>query len=357
MSTSEQRIAALEAQVAQLTAQLASPSGQAASSQGAGPQIAASQAAAQQPAPAEAAHSAYDRRALLRRGGLAALAGAAAIPLVGTPAAAAAGDPLVIGTENSAAGTETGLTATVPDEATLRLRNTAQTTETTDAGPITYGHPSLQLTPMDALDTDPRSTEVGDLAATSDGLLMFGAQAGTSGAPAYAVPVFTGSFASYPEFIAPRRVLDTRYPTSTTVNDARDNIVNPGTALDTSGRLKAGGTILLDLSTYVTGGAGILGYLTVVGPTANGFLTVYPEDVPKPNTSNVIYTKGQVFAGFVVSGLGGQDAVRIYSSVATHVLLEIVAFQVRDPFSLNTAILSGAAKAAASGRAPAHRQR
>lgn len=57
--------------------------------------------------------------------------------------------------------------------------------------------------------------------------------------------------------------------------------------------------------------------VTVTGPTAAGFLTVYPKGNPTPVASNLNYTRGQTVANLVISGLGPDGAITIFNSAGT----------------------------------------
>jgi hypothetical protein len=65
--------------------------------------------------------------------------------------------------------------------------------------------------------------------------------------------------------------------------------------------------------------------LTVVNPTADGFLSVYADGsiTPPPSSSNVDFTKGQVIANSDVVGLSRTGAIDLYSNAATDVVVDV----------------------------------
>jgi len=120
----------------------------------------------------------------------------------------------------------------------------------------------------------------------------------------------------YPAYVAltPARLVDTR-PSGTTV-DGQNQV----------GLLTAGNTLTVPVTNR--GGvpassiAAVLN-LTAVGPAGSGFLTVYPCDVDRPNASS-LNTAGVTVANELVARLSQTGTVCIYSSVTTHVIIDVV---------------------------------
>lgn len=279
----------------------------------------------------------YDRRALLRRGGVV-LAGAAGALAVTGRAEAAAGDPLLLGRRNDAGAAATQLSGGTGEQAALLLTN--PTTTTTTEGQ--YAAAALRLTPSPVGDgLSPLSASAGDLA--SSGELLHYAHTSASGDGAAVVgTVYTSAFANHLAFVTPRRVLDTRPgPPSEagSPNDRRTRVVDG--AFDSAGRLVGGRSLVLDLSELVSSGAGVLANLTVVGPVGPGNLTAYPtpggplvtDGSDRPAASNVNFVRGQVVANFAAVGLGDRARITVYSTTTCHVLLDVAAFSVADPFT------------------------
>ena len=63
--------------------------------------------------------------------------------------------------------------------------------------------------------------------------------------------------------------------------------------------------------------------LTAVGPTAEGYVTVWPCGSTKPSTSNVNFVKNQIVPNAVISPVDSTGKVCIASSVGTHVVVDI----------------------------------
>ena len=332
MSDADARIAALEAQVARLTAALEQPR----RSEGAEPP------------------AAYDRRTLLRRGGLALAAGVVAVPALARPAAAATGDPLIIGkADNTAgAGAVTGLTASNPDAPTLSLANTATTTDPAD-NTVTLAHPSLRLVPSAAeFGPDPRTADAGDLASSGEMLWYTHVSAEGADSSIFGM-VHTSAYANYLEFIRPYRVLDTRRFTPAADNAGRTKIINtPSTAFDGTGKLRGQQTLTLDLSDLVVAGAGVVGNITVAAPEGSGFFTVFPGGQARPGTSNINYGRGQSLANMVIVGLGGSgansDTIQIFTSQNAHVIFDVFALSVYELGAVDQSFQAPASAAARS---------
>jgi hypothetical protein len=73
--------------------------------------------------------------------------------------------------------------------------------------------------------------------------------------------------------------------------------------------------------------------LTVVDPTAPGFITAYPCDGPRPLASNVNYVAGQVVANGVIAPVSASGKVCLYSSVATDIIVDLAGWFPGDAFT------------------------
>lgn len=117
--------------------------------------------------------------------------------------------------------------------------------------------------------------------------------------------------------VVPARLLDTRSG-QPTVDGAQAG----------TGRLPAEGVVTVD----VAGRAGVPSSevrsvvlnVTVVAPDADGFLTVYPSNVPRPLASNVNYRGGDVVASQVVVGVSPDGRVDIFSLAAADLVVDVV---------------------------------
>lgn len=315
------RIAALEAQVAALSARL-----DAGVRRG-------------RPSAEDATDEPLDRRALLRRSGIA-LAGLAAAPLLlADPAAAATGNPVVAGSPTNAAnpGDVTRLSAANHAKPVLEVVNT-DTGATSDAA-----QPIVRLSSASA----ERSVSAvvgdrGDLAISDGFFLNFAHTGAATGDPDVAWGnVFTSQFANFVEVLAtPRRILDTR--------------TGAGTSGNTSKR--AGGSeLVVDLSGIVVDGLAVFGNLTVTEPEGNGFLATYPASRPNPLTSSINYSRAQTIANFALVGLS-DDSFTIFTSQRTHIIFDVVAVLVYDAGQVDTtAVASASPTQATRAHRTAHR--
>lgn len=263
------------------------------------------------------------RRTLLSRGGIVA-AGVAGVGVVAAaaagPASAAAGDPVLQDTVNSAgtSATPTELDAANNTTPAFILTNTGVDTSNNGAGP------TLRLTPSAASGVQPTASTVGgDLTTTSDGTFWF--THGFSTGP-FAAPVLTEATGNvYVPLTAPKRVLDTRQAS------LRTNIVTTKGNLDSSGRLLAGKTILINLDSLVFFAEAVFANLTVTGTTRAGFLTMWSGAGSVPNASSINFGAKATLSNFVSCGIAAdsatiQNVIAIHAAVTTHVILDVTAF-------------------------------
>ncbi|MBM0234626.1 hypothetical protein JNW91_24055 [Micromonospora sp. STR1_7] len=283
-----------------------------------------------------------NRRRLLRRAGTVA-AGVAGSTVVGAaiaaPAQAAPGDPVVQGANNAAGATSTSLTSTAAG-ATLQLGNT----NTTTAGDGTVlARPALRLTP---------SGEVlhGDSLGGSIGMDTYGNIQVVSefGGGKYLEYVHTTGNSNQIVSIVPQRLVDTRSAGS------RASILNASsTTLDSSGRLRDGQTIHIDLSEFSYFADALFGNLTVTTAVASGFVQIFPYGSPRPaNFSTINYLPNQVISNSFMSGVGYDDeytdVISVYAARTTHIIIDVVAFVI-GVGAVNPGILPFSAGAAARG--------
>lgn len=113
----------------------------------------------------------------------------------------------------------------------------------------------------------------------------------------------------------PGRLLDTRLA-GATVDGAHQGvgpIAQDGTyelpVVNRAGVLPGATTVVLNV--------------TAVGPSAGGFLTVFPCGEARPNASNLNYTAGDVIPNAVLARVGASGTVCLYSSAATDLLVDV----------------------------------
>jgi hypothetical protein len=298
--------------------------------------------------PTAAGHP-VNRRSLLRRGG-AIVAGVAGASMVGaafsTDASAASGDPLALGTTNDAGTASTSVTS-ASASSTVALSSTAN------------GAP-LVVTPQALQSPTFQSAPPGGI-----GTVLTGGPLNT---PTYADPYFIhdndGTGPVVGRFntdintetvvgISPVRVLDTRSAAG------RANIVSGAANLDSSGRLKAGTSIVVQLSSAFSYASVIFGNVTVAGGSvAAGYATVWPEGGTVPTASTVNFPKGGVIANAFTVAAGFEDTnatrnaptLRLFAFQTTHLVLDITAAQTLP-------LLTAAATPAATPQDAASRRR
>jgi hypothetical protein len=276
------------------------------------------------PAEADALKHSMGRRALLSRGGIVAagVAGAGVVAAAAAaPASAGAGDPVLQDTVNSAgsSATPTELDAANNTAPAFILTNTGVDPANSGAGP------ALRLTPSAASGMVPTASTVGgDLTTTSDGSLWF-THAFPTVTP-FPAPVHTEATANvYVPLSVPKRVLDTRKAS------LRTNIVNPSGNLDSTGRLRGGKTIFINLDSLTFFAEAVFANLTVTGSASGGFVTVWSGASGVPSTSSINFAAKETLANFVSCGIAEfsstiLNVIAIHASVTTHVILDVAAF-------------------------------
>jgi hypothetical protein len=85
-------------------------------------------------------------------------------------------------------------------------------------------------------------------------------------------------------------------------------------------------------------------------------MTLWPGGT-RPGTSSINFAAKAVIANFAVSGVSGTDTVSIFSSVTTHVLLDISAFSVGSPGQVDPKVLPTASQTSSSQRLAAREKR
>lgn len=259
-----------------------------------------------------------DRRALLRTGGVAVAATMAglAVAEIATAggASAATGEPVTMGATNDAGTTSTSLTSAGTTGSTLELANT------TTLAP-------LRLVEQTRPTAQPALTS-GDLANYGGDLYY---ATGDPSGPLVGM-VYSEVNANQLVPITPQRVLDTRY------SGGRAKIVNAAGNLDSAGRLLAGHSIDIDLSSLEFAATAAYCNITIVGPVNGGWLTLWPGGT-RPSVSSINFTANAVIANFAVTGTSATDTVTIFASTTTHVLLDVTAFAVANPSQINPSVM------------------
>ncbi|HEX8092369.1 hypothetical protein [Jatrophihabitans sp.] len=267
-----------------------------------------------------------NRRALLRASGVAAgIAGIGGIAAASAPpAGAAAGDPVLIGATNDAGTSSTALRST-EDGLVLILKNQGR------------GAP-LRL----------RQRISGGIPTTDSGDLMnVGGDLRFSHGDSMLASVFTADNASRLVPVRPYRFIDTR------ISDGGANLLASPDDFDSAGRLLGGREVQLQFSEVVYLANAVFMNLTVTQPAADGYLTVWP-DGGRLATSALSYSAGQTVANFCVSDMGPTDTVMLYTLRTTHVLVDVLAFDVGDPRDVANRLqpTTGSSNLAGAARTP-----
>src|SRR5262249_32674021 len=70
----------------------------------------------------------------------------------------------------------------------------------------------------------------------------------------------------------------------------------------------------------------IVGNATVVSPSGNGFVTLFPNGQTRPPVSNLNYLTGQVVPNAFTVGLGSDGQFKVYSSAGTHFIVDVTGY-------------------------------
>src|SRR5665647_1230081 len=110
--------------------------------------------------------------------------------------------------------------------------------------------------------------------------------------------------------MTPVRVLDTRFGTGAP-----------------QAQLGTGQTLTLTVPNLPAGTTAVALNVTVTGPTAASWLTVYPGGQPRPVASNLNYLTGQTIPNMVMVPLGPGNTVTFYNSAGTvNVIADVLGY-------------------------------
>ncbi|WP_327010639.1 LamG domain-containing protein [Dactylosporangium sp. NBC_01737] len=127
--------------------------------------------------------------------------------------------------------------------------------------------------------------------------------------------------AGYYQTITPTRFLDTRSGLGTGGSTAP---IQPGGTV----RLPIAGVNGIPASDVTAVAVNV----TVIYPTAPGFLTLYPSNTPQPGTSNLYYETNAVLANFAIVPVGPDGTISIYvgSAGTAHLNLDVSGYFTTD---------------------------
>ncbi|WP_346538763.1 hypothetical protein [Micromonospora sp. DPT] len=247
--------------------------------------------------------SSTTRRRIIKAG-VAAGAGVGAAAVVATPAAADAGQPVLVGQTNDAGTAETVLVGGSSANPTLLLGG---------------DDPALILVPTPDANI-PQELPTGSLAVNQSGDLVIG---GKGGAKAY---VNTSRWANRTMAVPPQRILDTRAISTYSAN------ILAGSAGVTSGKLNAGKVIHLTVRNVPPAVAekATAAYvnITVAGTVSAGVLTAYSSSIAKPETSSLNWWgPNQILSNLVEVQLGSYNgnalSFALHVNAATSVIVDV----------------------------------
>jgi hypothetical protein len=127
----------------------------------------------------------------------------------------------------------------------------------------------------------------------------------------------------YTATTSPERLLDTRSCVGCDTFDGQFEGIGALSQDQTYGLLVAGrGSI------PAVGGVGAVALnVTVVGPTASNYLTVFPSGSARPNSSNLNFTAGQTIANMVIAKVGSDGKINLFNNEgSTQVLVDVVGY-------------------------------
>ncbi|MFW2332224.1 CAP domain-containing protein [Ilumatobacter sp.] len=139
-------------------------------------------------------------------------------------------------------------------------------------------------------------------------------------APAHLIVDVNGFFPAGTDYRAlpPARLLDTRPGQRTSDGrHAGDGVRRAGTVLelDVAGR---GGT--------ASNAAAVTVNLTTTQPNAAGFATLYPCGTSRPGASTINYSRGETIANSVITKVGSNGKVCIFTHAQAHVIADVTGF-------------------------------
>jgi hypothetical protein len=246
-----------------------------------------------------------DRRGVVKLLAASAVGAAAGAALHGQKAAAADGDPVLLGTVNDASSVTEMHTS--DDTALFLTSGFSYGLETNgDAG--------------NALFTATGSSPVGTPAFA--GTLWLDGDGNWWGATKSDIDDGQWRKLAGPEtagalhlLSAPKRVYDSRPGEPPAIDPKSPLAPNVVRSIDPAG----------NSSGVPSSARGVLVTLTIADPTAGGFATAWPSG-PWPGTSNINFNAGQNIATTTVVGLGPDAKFLVLANVATHVLVDIVGY-------------------------------
>lgn len=105
------------------------------------------------------------------------------------------------------------------------------------------------------------------------------------------------------------------------------NVITPTRVLDTrqGTRFRAGEFRQIALPAAPAGSTAVAVNVTAVRPSARGFVTMYPCDLPRPEVSMLNYQSGAVIGASAIVAVSGDRQLCVYSNAAADIVLDLTA--------------------------------
>jgi hypothetical protein len=195
----------------------------------------------------------------------------------------------------------------------------------TGATSVRFGSPACSAVP--AVTNDVTLTVHVPVCALGLGNVVVVTPSGTSnGSP------FTAEHSDPYSTLTPTRICDTRAgnPSNLTGQTAQCN----GGAGNPGNKIAAGGTLTVGVAGQFNvppDATAVVLNVTVVSPSAPGFLTVFPTGASMPLASNIDYVGGEVVPNLVEVGIGTNGQVTFYSSSRTDLVVDVEGYASPTP--------------------------
>lgn len=144
----------------------------------------------------------------------------------------------------------------------------------------------------------------------------------------YFAPPGTGGLYFHP-LPTPIRLLETR--------QGQSGCDNPGVPLAAGSTRTQPGRVTCTGVTIPTAAQALVGNATVVGPSAQGFITLFPSDAQQPMVASGNYTAGSVVNTPFTVGLGADGAFKIFTTQTTDIVIDVLGYYSTQASDVNGA--------------------
>ena len=112
---------------------------------------------------------------------------------------------------------------------------------------------------------------------------------------------------------------------------------NPGAPLAAGGTRTQPGRLTCGGVTIPNAAEALVGNATVVGPAAQGFITLFPSDAAQPMVASGNYTAGSVVNTPFTVGLGADGAFKIFTTQTTEMVIDVLGYYSAEASDVNGA--------------------